>query len=143
MKRIAMFLISVAAFAAVASAEDRPVTFDQLPAEAKAYILTNFSEEQISFATKDDDILLPDYTVMLMNGTKIEFSHCGNLKSVSSKNGISSDLIPAPIREYVSAHYPEAGYLEYEVNRRSFEVKLNNRMELKFNTNFHIIELDY
>lgn len=143
MKRIATFLIGIAALAAMASAEDRPVTYEQLPAPAKVYIESNFSGEKVSFATKDDDIFYPDYTVMLMDGTKLEFTNSGKLKSVSSKKGISPDLVPVTIREYVSAHYPDAGYLDYEVGRRTYEVKLTNRMELKFNSNFHIIEVDF
>lgn len=143
MKRIIMFIVSLAAFAAVASAEDKPVTYEQLPAPAKVYLESNFPGVKMSFASKDDDFFRPDYTVMLTDGTKLEFSYSGGLKQVSSSKGLSPDLIPVSIRDYVQAHYPGAGYVEYEIGKKTYEVKLNNRMELKFNRNFTIIEVDY
>ena len=142
MKRFFILFLTVAAFAVTVSAEDKPVSYDRLPKPAKTYIEANFPGEKVSFATKGDDIINPDYTVMLMNGTKLEFQHSGALSSVSSVNGIPSDLVPVSIRDYVQAHYPDAGYVEYEIGRHTYEVKLTNRMELKFNRNFHIIEVD-
>ena len=44
--------------------------------------------------------------------------------------------------DIVKQYYPEANILEYEVGKRSYEVKLSNRMEMKFNTKFQVIGLD-
>lgn len=142
MKKIVMTLIGLAAFAAALSADDRPISFDKLPTAAKSYIGTNFPGESASFVTKDDDLVRPDYTVVLTNGIKIEFDHSGALTQISSPDGIPEEQVPVSIRNYVKAHYPDAGYLEFEIGRHTYEVKLTNRMELKFNKNFHIIEVD-
>ena len=142
MKKIALTLIGFAAFAAVLSADDRPMAYENLPAPAKEYIQTNFPGEKTIMVTKDDDLIFADYTVMLSNGTKLEFEHSGALTQISSPNGIPAELVPVSIRNYVQAHYPDAGYLDFEVGKRAYEVKLTNRMELKFNNNFHIIEID-
>lgn len=142
MKKIVLTLIGLAAFAAALSADDKPITFDRLPAPAKVYIQTNFPGEKTSMVLKDDDLIRADYTVILMNGIKLEFEHSGALTQISSPDGIPADLVPVSIRNYVKAHYPDAGYLEFEIGKRTYEVKLTNRMELKFNRNFHIIEVD-
>ena len=142
MKKIALTLIALAAFAAALSADDRPISFDRLPSAAKSYIETNFPGENASFVTKDDDLIRPDYTVVLTNGIKIEFDHSGALTQISSPDGIPAEQVPVSIRNYVKTHYPDAGYLEFEIGRHTYEVKLTNRMELKFNKNFHIIEVD-
>lgn len=142
MKKMIMTLIGLAAFAAALSADDRPITFDKLPTPAKVYIQTNFPNEKTSMVLRDDDLIRPDYTVVLMNGIKLEFEHSGALTQISSPNGIPADQIPVSIRDYVKAHYPDAGYLEFEIGKHTYEVKLTNRMELKFNKNFHIIEVD-
>ena len=142
MKKIVMTLIGLAAFAAALSADDRPISFDRLPSAAKSYIETNFPGESASFVTKDDDLICPDYTVVLANGIKMEFDHSGALTQISSPDGIPAEQIPVSVRNYVKAHYPDAGYLEFEIGRHTYEVKLTNRMELKFNKNFHIIEID-
>lgn len=142
MKKIVLTLIGLAAFAAALSADDKPINFDKLPSAAKAYIETNFPGEKTSFVVKDDDLIRPDYTVVLMNGIKLEFDHSGALTQISSPEGIPAEQVPVSIRNYVKAHYPDAGYLEFEIGRHTYEVKLTNRMELKFNKNFHIIEID-
>jgi hypothetical protein len=142
MKKIVLAAISVFAFATLASCYEKPVTFEQLPAAAQTYISSNFPSVKVTVATKDDDLIRPDYDVRLSDGTMIEFDHSGALKKVSSKNGISSDLVPAAIRDYVNKHYPEAGFMEYEVGRRTHEVKLTNRLEFKFNSNYHLVEVD-
>lgn len=142
MKNLIALFIALAAFAVTLSADDRPMSFDKLPSQAKAYIQTNFPGENTSFVTKDDDIVFPEYTVMLNNGIKLEFHNNGSLSNISSRDGIPAELIPVSIRDYVQSHYPGAGYVEFDIDRRSYEVKLTNRMELKFNKNFHIIEID-
>lgn len=135
-------MISLAAFAAALSADDRPMAFEKLPVAAKEYIQTNFPGEKTTLVTKDDDLIFADYTVMLSNGIELEFEHSGALTQISSPNGIPAELVPVSIRNYVQTHYPDAGYLEFEIGKRTYEVKLTNRMELKFNNSFHIIEVD-
>lgn len=142
MKKIALTMISLAAFAAALSADDRPMAFEKLPVAAKEYIQTNFPGEKTTMVTKDDDLIFADYTVMLSNGIKLEFEHSGALTQISSPNGIPAELVPVSIRNYVQTHYPNAGYLDFEIGKRTYEVKLTNRMELKFNNSFHIIEVD-
>lgn len=142
MKKIALTMISLAAFAAALSADDRPMAFEKLPVAAKEYIQTNFPGEKTTLVTKDDDLIFADYTVMLSNGIELEFEHSGALTQISSPNGIPAELVPVSIRNYVQTHYPDAGYLDFEIGKRTYEVKLTNRMELKFNNNFHIIEVD-
>lgn len=142
MKKIALTMISLAAFAAALSADDRPMAFEKLPVAAKEYIQTNFPGEKTTMVTKDDDLIFADYTVMLSNGIKLEFEHSGALTQISSPNGIPAELVPVSIRNYVRTHYPDAGYLDFEIGKRTYEVKLTNRMELKFNNSFHIIEVD-
>ena len=142
MKRFFSFLAGICFFTLIASADDRPVTYEQLPAPAKTFINEYYSGVKVSFVSKDDDFVRPDYSVMLSNGVKLEFRSSGALKSVSCSKGIDASIIPEPIRDYVNLHYPGTGYVEYEVGRRTYEVVLANRLELKFNSNFNLIELD-
>ena len=142
MKSLFALLVGFVAFATVLSADDKPISFDRLPSPAKVYVQTNFPEEKISFVAKEDGSSHSGYMVLLMNGIKIEFTRSGDLSEISSVNGIPESVVPISIRDYVQAHYPGAGYLEFEIGRRTYEVKLTNRMELKFNNNFHLIAVD-
>ena len=51
-------------------------------------------------------------------------------------------LLAKEIMESVKAHYPDAAITEYEIGRKTYEIRLSNRLELKYNRNFHVIEID-
>lgn len=143
MKRIIIMMALVMAAMTVVRADDRPVTYNQLPKAAQDFITAYYPNEKVSFATKDDDIVRPDYTVVLANGVKIEFRNDGSLNKIETRNGeVPAEIVPVQIIESVKAHYPDAVIREYEVGRKTYEVKLSNRMELKFNRAFHVIEID-
>ncbi|MBP3563726.1 MAG: PepSY-like domain-containing protein [Bacteroidales bacterium] len=142
MKKIFAILALSMAVLTVAKAGDRPVTFNQLPAPAQTFINTNYPDDKISFATVDDDLIRPDYSVVLVSGVRIQFNNDGSLEKIESKAGVPEGLIPVQIRDYVKLHYPDAVFYEYEIGRRSYEVKLSNRLELKFNRNFYLVEID-
>ena len=82
-------------------------------------------------------------TRMMANGVMLEFDNGGRLEKIESRNGdIPSGIIPVQIMEIVKGHYPDADVVEYEVGRKTYEVKLSNRMELKFNRHFNVVEID-
>jgi hypothetical protein len=73
----------------------------------------------------------------------LQFEHSGSLEKIETRNGnIPAGIIPFQIIDVVKQYYPEAQITEYEIGKRSYEVKLSNRMEMKFNTKFQVIELD-
>lgn len=143
MKRIMIFIASLMAFSAMAQADERPVNFNQLPQSAQTFVNTNYPGEKVSFVTVDDDLIRPEYQVVMANGVMIEFDNGGRLEKIETRNGsIPSGIIPVQIVEAVGMYYPDAKVIEYEVGRKTYEVKLSNRMELKFNSRFNIIEVD-
>lgn len=136
---IAIVLASVT----FAKADDRPVTFEQLPKAAQTFINTNFPKDKVSFATVDDDIIAPDYEVALVSGVMMQFRHDGSLESIKSRTGnIPAGIVPQKIIDGVKGYYPDTMVIEYDIDRLTYEVKLSNRMEIKFDKNFNIIEID-
>ena len=143
MKRIIALIAGIFIIISVSKADDKPVKFEQLPKAARTFVATNFPENKVLLSTKDDDIISPEYEVRLDNGIKIEFRNDGKVEKVSApQTGVPSCIIPDKIREYVSVHYPDVSYLEYEVDRTSHEVKLSNGLELRFSTSFHLVDID-
>ena len=142
MKKIITIIAVFTAFIMTAKADDRPVTFEQLPAPAQAFITQNYPGDKVSYATVDDDIISPDYTVVLVSGVRIQFEHKGSLEKIESRAGVFEELIPVQIVDYVKRTFPDATFQEYEVGRFGYEVKLSNRMELKFNRKFAVVGLD-
>lgn len=143
MKRTVLLVATLTAFATLSIADDRPSAFNQLPPAAQSFISTNYPADKVSFVTKDDDLIRPDYQVVLASGVMMDFSHDGSLEKIEARTGeIPSGIIPVQIEEFVNAHYPDARIVEYEVGRKTYEVKLSNRMELKFNNRFNVIGFD-
>ncbi len=142
MKRILTFIAIAIASISIVKADDKPATFAQLPAAAQSFITTNLPDEKISFVTVDDDFIRPDYTVMFVSGTKVQFSNSGALEKIESRDGIPVELVPVQIRDYVKVHHPDAVITGYEVGRKSYEVELSDRFDLKFNRNFVLVEID-
>lgn len=127
----------------LAKADDRPVTVDQLPQAARTFLNVNFPDDKISFATKDDDLIRPDYQVVLASGVMVKFNNAGDLEEIESRGKeIPDGIIPIQIVEMVKGHYPDVMITGYEVGRRTYEVKLSNRIELKLDKNFNVIEVD-
>ena len=127
----------------LAKADDKPVTVDQLPQAARTFLNVNFPDDKISFATKDDDLIRPDYQVVLASGVMVKFNNAGDLEEIESRGKeIPDGIIPIQIVEMVKGHYPDVMITGYEVGRRTYEVKLSNRIELKLDKNFNVIEID-
>lgn len=143
MKKILVLLAGIFAFVGISKADDRPVTYDQLPEAAKTFIKKHFPKAKLVYATVDDDLIMPDFEVRLDNGFEIQFENDGSLDKIETRDGdVPEVLIPEKIREYVKKNYPHVTYKEYEVGTRSYEVKLSNKLELKFNSSFVLIEID-
>jgi hypothetical protein len=143
MKRNLIIMALLLASMTIVNADDRPVTFNQLPSAAQTFINKNYPDDKVSFATVDDDFIRPDYHVALVSGVMLQFENDGSLEKVETRNGnIPEGIIPVQILQVVNSYYPDATILSYEVGRRSYEVKLSNRLELKFNSRFELVELD-
>lgn len=143
MKKIFTILTISLVFTSVAKADDRPVTFEQLPVAAQTFITSNYPDDPVSYATVDDDFFRPDYSVVLVSGVKVQFNNNGSLEKIESRRGnIPDGIIPVQITDYVKRSFKDASIVEYEVGRRTYEVKLSNGLELKFNRNFVPIGID-
>ena len=146
MKKMFMFFAMVSLvslFACEAYADDRPVDFKKLPVAAQTFINTNYAGVAVLYSVKDDDLVLPDYTVMLQNGVKIQFSNGGELESIKVQEGaVPAGVVPVQITDYVKTAYPGVIIKEYDVDKNSHEVKLSNRLEIKFNRSFQVVEID-
>lgn len=118
---------------------DRVITFDQLPAQAQTLLKTHFANKVPLIVTVDWD----DYTVMYQSGEKVEFDKKGNWKNINCKaSGVPADLIPEQIKANVEQTFPGATVIKLDRDRRGYDVKLNNGMEIEFNKNFQMVDID-
>ncbi len=144
MKKILFSALAIATLAVIpAMAWEVAITAQELPAEAQAFLKKNFTQSEVVVATHDKDVTDNDYTVMLNDGTKVEFDSSGKWESVKNHNGkIPAGVIPAEIQNYIKAHYPSLGVEKIERKRYGYEVELTNDLDMKFTLNGKFVGLD-
>ncbi len=131
--------VQTAAFADL----EKPVTLAQLPAAAQQTIKTHFADRQIALAKVEMEVFGKTYDVIFTNGEKIEFDSKGQWRDIECRQSrVPAALIPAAIANFVKKNYPQTTILKIERDRRSYEIELSNRLELKFNNSFQLIDID-
>lgn len=118
---------------------DRVITFQELPQQSKELVKAHFGNKVPMIVTADWD----DYEIYFESGEKIEFRKDGTWKSIESyTNGVPAVLVPEKIKDAVKKSYPATTIIKIEQDRRGYEVKLNNGMEIEFNSLFQVIGFD-
>ncbi len=145
MKKILFALVAFLSFgvSAVKADNDKIISKKELPAQAQQFINEHFNGVKLSYAKLERDFLENSYEVMLANGAKLEFSSKGTWEDVDCRYGeVPAAIIPQPIKEYIKSNYPGERVLKIERERNRYELKLSNRLELTFDENFRIIDID-
>ena len=110
--------------------------------------ITQFVEQYFPKATvqmvmPDDD----DIDVVLNDYTKIEFRLNNEWKKVDCEHStvytsVPTELVPEQITAYVNSNFPNTVIKKLEKKYMGWEVELNNGLEVKFNKNFRVTEID-
>lgn len=144
MKKIMLILACVFTLVGNANADNyQPISTNQLPEKAQAFLSTYFPEAKISLARKEIDILEVSYDVIFTDGCKVEFDRKGNWKEVDClAHPLPAGIVPDGITKIINAQYPDAKATKIERDHREIDVKLNNRVELTFNKQLQLIDID-
>ncbi len=146
MKRLSCLLVSMVVIASTACADNDKVTnnVNELPQVSRTFLNNYFNGKNISHIKIDKDFLLVDsYDVILTDGTTVEFDRSGEWKEVKSfQQNIPSALIPDFVQKYVDQNYPGQKILAVEREKREISVDLSNEIELTFNNEGFLIDID-
>lgn len=144
MKKILFVFAAMMMFAGIASADnDRIVPYENLPAKAQEFVKKYFPSEKVSYVKEEADFMELSYEVVFAQGTKVEFTGQGEWKEVDCRySTLNEDLVPAQIRSYVKQNFPDTKFVKIEKGYRDYEVKLTNRLELTFDLNFNLVDID-
>lgn len=140
MKKLALFLVTLLTLTFSAKADhDQIVTFDQLPQAAQALLKQHFASKVPLVVTMDWD----DYTIVYESGEKVEFDKQGNWKEFDCRTSqVPPELIPEQIKAHVRTAFPGAAIVDLDRNRRGYEIKLNNGLDIEYNRAFQVVEID-
>lgn len=133
----------VAVHTNVMADNDKPISVSQLPEVAQKLISTHFAGKKVALSKQDTEVFDKSYDVVFTTGEKIEFDRKGNWTEIDCKqSSVPSALVPQQIRSYVETNYPGTAILSIEKDRKEYEIKLSNRMEVTFNKSFQVIDID-
>lgn len=144
MKKLFILLIYLIGIQIISKADnDKPIAINELPQEALTFIKTHFTDTKISYAKVESDFFKKDYEVIFVNGQKAEFDSNGAWKEIDCKySSVPISIIPEAIKKYLTEQYPKQNVIKIERDKKGYEVKLKNKLELKFNKVFQLIDID-
>jgi hypothetical protein len=107
------------------------------------FVTQHFPNATVQMVMPDED----DIDVVLNDYTKIEFRLNNEWKKVDCEHSttftaVPATIVPEQITAYVNANFPDAIIKKLEKKFRGWEIELNNGLELKFNSNFKVMEID-
>ena len=117
---------------------DQNITFNQLPQAAQTLLKQHFVGKVPLVVTMDWN----DYKIVYETGEEIEFDKQGNWKQLDCRTSqVPAALIPEKIKAHINATFPGAAIIDLDRDRRGYEVRLSNGMEVEYNRNFQAIEI--
>ena len=107
------------------------------------FVTQHFPNATVQMVMPDED----DIDVVLNDYTKIEFRLNNEWKKVDCEHSttftaVPATIVPEQITAYVNTNFPGAIIKKLEKKFRGWEIELNNGLELKFNSNFRVMEID-
>lgn len=142
-----LLILAAAVFAlgtsTVSADNDRPISVSELPEKAQQFIRQHFPNEKVSFAKMECELFDTTYEVIFTSSSKVEFLRNGDWKEVDCKySTVPAAIIPQQIAQYVSQYYPDTSVVQIDRDKRDYEVKLTNGLELTFDLKFNLIDID-
>lgn len=140
MKKLLFVLLAVLTLGFSAKADhDQVINFNQLPQQAQALLKQHFANKVPLIVTMDWD----DYTIVYDSGEKVEFDKQGKWKEIDCRtSSVPTALIPEQIKSHIRATFPGTTIIDLDRNRRGYEVKLNNGLEVEYSPSFQVIDID-
>ena len=121
--------------------EEQSMEISQLPANAQTMLKQHFpSAKSIKRNHSGNQT---EYTVKLEGGGRVELDAEGNWTEINcQRKAVPSPLIPKTITEIVAKRWPQAYIVQIERDRRGYEIELSNGLEVDFNNQFGIKDID-
>lgn len=116
-----------------ASAQDRLISFEELPTSVKTFVGKHFSKDNVASVVLDKGFISDEYSIFMNDGTQVEFDSNGQWTEVkSNSNEVLKKIVPTKISDYISQKYPSILVEEIKSKRNTFEVELSNGLDLVF-----------
>ena len=117
-----------------------PVNAPNIDTTIVSFVNTHFPEAEILSCNQTEHY----YRVILSDNTKVYFTHAFewvevNCEHSSIYGAVPESIVPEQITAYVTANHPNQHIDEIERESNGWEIELDNNVDLKFDTNFNIV----
>ena len=104
----------------------------------------HFKDLTVAYAVEEQKYTGKEYEVVYTDRTEIEFRSDGQWESVGRKySPVPASIVPQPIQTFVSgSNYPGQFIRQIDRNAYTWEVELSNGLEIKFDNQFNVIDID-
>lgn len=129
--------------ASFAGDRERPITLDKLPAAAQEFLAANFKDLTLAYAVEDPKFIGSEYEVIYTDRTEVDFESNGEWSSVERKYvAVPAAIVPVQIADYVKKSFAGEFIRKIDRDKYTWEVELSNGLEIKFDRNFQVIDID-
>ncbi len=117
---------------------------DLLPISSRQFISEHFADVPVSHIKIEKNLLWTEgYDVILTDGSNLEFNRKGEWKEIKRRGlPIPQTIKPAEIQGQVTKSYPSNRVVAIDKDRRDYEIKLDNGLEMKFDLKGNLIDID-
>lgn len=135
MKMIKFLAAVSAAVLTFAGCDEKHINYSKLPDAARSFIEQYFGEENVISSEKERDDNAVFYTVLLGDGTELEFDESGMWLSVDCKfSEVPSGIIPEAILSDVGARYPESSIFKIEKAVGGYVLEITGDRDLYYDS---------
>ena len=129
--------------ASFAGDRERAITLDKLPAAAQEFLAANFKDLTLAYAVEDPKFIGSEYEVIYTDRTEVDFESNGEWSSVERKYAaVPAAIVPVQIADYVKKSFAGESIRKIDRDKYTWEVELSNGLEIKFDRNFQVIDID-
>lgn len=141
---LTLFLMTTMFGAAYADGREKPTSVGKLPQAAQEFLSAHFKDLTVAYAVEEQKYTGKEYEVVYTDRTEIEFRSDGQWESVGRKySPVPASIVPQPIQTFVSgSNYPGQFIRQIDRNAYTWEVELSNGLEIKFDNQFNVIDID-
>ena len=130
--------------ASLADNNERPITLDKLPVAAQTFLKTHFADLTLAYAVEDPKLVGSEYEVIYTDRTEVDFRSNGEWSSVERKYAaVPASIVPVQISDYVAkSNFSNQIIKKIERNSYTWEIELSNGIEITFDKEFRVIDID-
>lgn len=126
--------------------KEMALPFDQLPQATQDYVNSNFAGKSVQMVWLYTDLYNRDYKVFFSDGDYIKFDEAGQWEEIKCEAAgeVPSSCIPEQITTFSKQFFPQAKIVEikYKDDGKRIKVKLKPKIELEFDAQYNIVDID-